>query len=71
MAQIETRVDYELTQAYLAAFLKVHAAAIAEDDVLRARCEPLRTAQREGWAALESLFHENLCLLTFLSHLQA
>lgn len=69
-AQIGSRTDYELTQALLARFLKLHSALIREDPALRERCVALRSEQRGVWGAVEGLFHEDLALLNFLSHMQ-
>ncbi|KAG8469840.1 hypothetical protein KFE25_006295 [Diacronema lutheri] len=69
-AQVGSRADYELTQALLARFFKIHSAAIRADAELSARCAALREEQRAAWSALEALFHEDLALLSFLSHMQ-
>lgn len=70
-AQVGSRADYELTQALLARFLKLHSALIREEPELRERCAALRAEQRSAWSAVEQLFHEDLALLSFLSHMQS
>jgi hypothetical protein len=62
------RTNFELVQAYLALFLKIHAEVVAAHPSLQAKVAALRAQQRAAWRTLEELFQRNMCLVQYLSN---
>lgn len=50
---LNSNVNFELAQTYLAVFLREHAETVTTAEALRAMLEPLEKAQERGWKKLE------------------
>ena len=70
-AQLGCRRDFELTQAFLAAFLKAHADSLAALPALLPALRVLQDVQTASWKQLRDLLHTDLCLLSFLCRTQS
>jgi U3 small nucleolar RNA-associated protein 21 len=68
--QLEKKTNFDLVQAYLAAFLNVHGDELGKHATLLARVARLKELQVEARYRLEESFHANLCLLGFLSEVR-
>jgi len=64
--QLDSARDFELAQAYLGLFLKVHGPAISASEELRALLTPLGESQSEAWRRLQDRINSTLCLVNFL-----
>ncbi|KAI0213406.1 WD repeat-containing protein 36 [Lamellibrachia satsuma] len=62
---LETNRDFELMQAYLALFLKLHGDVITLEPALVEAAGKLQEAQGSTWRRLEELFNQNLCLANY------
>ncbi|KAL1498469.1 hypothetical protein AB1Y20_013794 [Prymnesium parvum] len=69
--QLSCRRDFELTQAFLAVFLKIHATSLASRSTYRSALTQLQTVQAQNWKTLRDLLHQDSCLLSFLSRAQS
>lgn len=73
--QLQRNVNYEMAQALLNVLLKhqgeVIATALEDDKEIAELFEAIQSAQAAGWSRLQSLFHSNLCLVSFFSNLQS
>lgn len=58
---------FDLLQAMLHVFLRVHGDSIVRSDELMGQLRTLQESLDGPWERVESLLHANLCLLTFLS----
>lgn len=63
---LERKIDYELAQAYLGLFLKVHGETILENEELLQMLESVQKCQNSGWQDLEEQLHYNLCIIKAL-----
>jgi len=63
---LRSKRDFEVTQAYLALFLQLHADALAAEPALLLRAEAVRDAQAEAWGQLGGLIQQAACLVSFL-----
>jgi U3 small nucleolar RNA-associated protein 21 len=61
-----TKKHFEIVNAYLALFIKLHASAIADEDDLVEVLEKVKEAQSLAWTHLETMFNKNLCLISYL-----
>jgi U3 small nucleolar RNA-associated protein 21 len=71
--QLQRNVNYEMAQAILNLLLKHQGGAIAiatEDEQIKSLFDAIEVAQNSSWERLQSLFHSNLCLITYFSNLQ-
>lgn len=64
-AEIPSGRNFELLNALLAHFLRVHGSAIRERESLRMRAEIVRAAARRAWSGVDSLLQEVRCALGF------
>lgn len=64
----KTNKDFELAQAYLALFLKVHGDTISQNEELKLYIDVLIESQQKGWANLESKLQYNLCVVHALKN---
>ena len=62
---IESRCDFELVQAAISVFLKIHAEALATETALLEPVRALHAAQEKGWGELQALLQTDLCMLSF------
>ncbi len=63
---LATGRDFELLQAVLAVFLRIHQATLAATPELLPALQALHEAQGSRWGTLREQLHGNLCLLSFL-----
>ncbi|XP_068423061.1 WD repeat-containing protein 36 [Clinocottus analis] len=57
--------DFDLAQAYLALFLKLHLRTLSQDQVAMAALLRLSSRLEAGWAGLRASFDQSLCLLSY------
>ena len=62
---LQTRKDFEVAQAYLGLFLKVHCQTLGEEAALCRLVDQVGNIVRDGWSTLESNFESTLCLVSF------
>lgn len=62
---LESKRNYEVVQAYLGLFLKVHASSLSEEHELCKRAENLSGVLKDSWSTLQSNFENTLCLVSF------
>ncbi|XP_056146623.1 WD repeat-containing protein 36 isoform X2 [Lampris incognitus] len=62
---LTNRRDYDLAQAYLALFLKLHLRQLSADAIAVNALLRLLAQLEEGWAELQTAFHQSLCLLAY------
>lgn len=60
---MEQQTDFELSQAYLAVFLKWHGTAISENDTLRDYLRKIQKAQTKNWLTLREKLFYNLSVV--------
>lgn len=60
---MEQQTDFELSQAYLAVFLKWHGTAILENDMLRDYLRKIQKAQTRNWLTLREKLFYNLSVV--------
>ncbi|XP_043835608.1 WD repeat-containing protein 36 isoform X1 [Dromiciops gliroides] len=65
-AMLTTKRDFELAQAYLALFLKLHLKILPSEPVLLEEMTTLSSHLEETWIHLQSLFNQSLCVLNFI-----
>ncbi|XP_065140599.1 WD repeat-containing protein 36 [Paramisgurnus dabryanus] len=63
---LQSKKDFDLAQAWLALFLKLHLRLIAEHPDLMEEAESLSQQVKESWLSLQTLLHQNLCLLSYI-----
>lgn len=60
---MERQTDFELSQAYLAVFLKWHAAAISRNKTLRNYLQKIQESQTRNWLTLREKLFYNLSIV--------
>ena len=68
--ELESRRSFQVVQAYLNRFLKLHGDLIADSPALLQQIEIVFQVQREGWKHLQELLHNNLCMVRYFSKIQ-
>ncbi|KAL3664877.1 hypothetical protein V7S43_010055 [Phytophthora oleae] len=68
--EMRTRRDFQVLQAYLNRFLKLHEELLIADSALLAQVDALGSVQQQQWQHLQKLLHNNLCLVQYLSKIQ-
>ncbi len=63
---LSTRNNFELANAYLALFLKVHGDAISNEKSLIETLEQIRELQELAWTNLKTNMDKNLCMVSYL-----
>ncbi|KAG8505660.1 WD repeat-containing protein 36, partial [Galemys pyrenaicus] len=58
--------DFELAQAYLALFLKLHLKVLPSEPVLLEEITKLLSQVEESWIHLQSLFNQSMCVLNYI-----
>ncbi|ERE81548.1 WD repeat-containing protein 36 [Cricetulus griseus] len=58
--------DFELAQAYLALFLKLHLKMLPSEPVLLEELVKLSSQVEEDWTHLQSLFNQSMCVLNYI-----
>ncbi|KAK3592873.1 hypothetical protein CHS0354_004097 [Potamilus streckersoni] len=61
-----TNKNFEIVQAYLGLFLKVHGDMLSSSPKLTEELEKLEKVQSESWRNLQDLMNQSLCLVTYL-----
>lgn len=69
LEEIESRRNFQVVQAYLNRFLKLHGEILVME-IPTEQMDRLYRAQRQAWQHLQSLLHNNLCLIQYFSQLQ-
>ncbi|XP_053150733.1 WD repeat-containing protein 36 isoform X2 [Hemicordylus capensis] len=65
-AMLNTKCDFELAQAYLALFLKLHLNILSSEPALLAEVSRLSPQLEEIWIHLQTLFNQSLCILNYM-----
>lgn len=55
--------DFELAQAYLSLFLRVHGSLIIESEDLRKTLSEIEKVQLQGWEKIQNLLFYNMCVV--------
>ncbi|KAK3090298.1 hypothetical protein FSP39_010724 [Pinctada imbricata] len=63
---IRTKRHFELANAYLGLFIKVHGDVICCEPRVVQELQSLHVTQTESWERLQQLFTQNLCLVNYL-----
>ncbi|XP_013379758.1 WD repeat-containing protein 36 isoform X1 [Lingula anatina] len=63
---LDSKKDFELAQAYLGLFLKLHGELIANDQQLLEQAQLLGNSQAQAWKHLQTMFNQSLCLVNYL-----
>uniref|UniRef100_A0A673T7D8 WD repeat domain 36 n=1 Tax=Suricata suricatta TaxID=37032 RepID=A0A673T7D8_SURSU len=63
---LDRKRDFELAQAYLALFLKLHLKLLPSEPVLLEELTKLSSQVEENWIHLQSLFNQSLCILNYI-----
>lgn len=67
--QLKSRMSFDVVQAYLNRFLKVHATVMMASPELQSAAVAVQSEQRKATSRLQQLIQENLCLVQYLSDL--
>ncbi|TYZ62185.1 hypothetical protein PybrP1_004937 [[Pythium] brassicae (nom. inval.)] len=68
--EMATQRNFQVLQAYLNRFLKLHEDLLVGDAGLLAQVEELCGLQQQQWEHLQKLLHNNLCLVQYFSKIQ-
>ncbi|NXN42272.1 WDR36 protein, partial [Rhinoptilus africanus] len=63
---LNKKYNFELAQAYLALFLKLHLKVLSSEPNLLEEASSLSTQLEETWIHLQTLFNQSLCVLTYM-----
>ncbi|XP_063820182.1 WD repeat-containing protein 36 [Pseudophryne corroboree] len=63
---LDTKRDFELAQAYLALFLKIHLRFISSQSTLLEEISRLSTLLEQTWLHMQTLFNQSLCVLNYM-----
>uniref|UniRef100_A0A8D0XEN5 WD repeat domain 36 n=1 Tax=Sus scrofa TaxID=9823 RepID=A0A8D0XEN5_PIG len=63
---LDRKRDFELAQAYLALFLKLHLKMLPSEPVLLEEVTKLSSQLEETWIHLQSLFNQSMCVLNYI-----
>jgi U3 small nucleolar RNA-associated protein 21 len=63
---LSTKKNFEIANAYLALFLKLHAETVSQEEVLIDLLEKIKEMQSLAWTNLEMNLNKNLCLVSYL-----
>lgn len=64
--QLDTKIDYELCQAYLSLFLKIHSETIMKTPELIQECRDLYVKLSGTWDDLEDTMRKSICVINYL-----
>ncbi|KAG7314833.1 hypothetical protein KOW79_022136 [Hemibagrus wyckioides] len=65
-SMLKQKQDFDLAQAYLALFLKLHLRLIAEQPVLMQETENVLELLERTWTSIQTLLNQNMCLLSYI-----
>ncbi|NWU59984.1 WDR36 protein, partial [Dromas ardeola] len=63
---LNKKYNFELAQAYLALFLKLHLKVLSSEPNLLEEVSRLSTQLEKTWIHLQTLFNQSLCVLTYM-----
>ncbi|KAI2664237.1 WD repeat-containing protein 36 [Labeo rohita] len=63
---LQSKRDFDLAQAYLALFLKLHLRFIADQPELMKEAESVSAHLEETWMSMQTLLNQNICLLSYI-----
>lgn len=63
---LQSKKDFDLAQAYLALFLKLHLRFIADQPELMEEAESVSANLEEMWISMQALLNQNICLLSYI-----
>ncbi|XP_057214990.1 WD repeat-containing protein 36 isoform X2 [Triplophysa rosa] len=63
---LKSNRDFDLAQAWLALFLKLHLRLIADHPELLEEAENVSRQLKETWLTVETLLNQNICVLTYI-----
>ncbi|XP_077062492.1 WD repeat-containing protein 36 [Siphateles boraxobius] len=63
---LQSKRDFDLAQAYLALFLKLHLRFIADQPELMEEAESVSKNLEEMWLSMQMLLNQNICLLSYI-----
>ncbi|XP_027526997.1 WD repeat-containing protein 36 [Neopelma chrysocephalum] len=63
---LNKKYNFELAQAYLALFLKLHLKILSSEPNLLEELSKLSVQLEETWIRLQTLFNQSLCVLTYM-----
>ncbi|KAK2518093.1 Wdr36 [Columba livia] len=63
---LKKKYNFELAQAYLALFIKLHLKILSSEPNLLEEVSRLSTQIEETWIHLQTLFNQSLCVLTYM-----
>uniref|UniRef100_A0A8C1RED1 WD repeat domain 36 n=1 Tax=Cyprinus carpio TaxID=7962 RepID=A0A8C1RED1_CYPCA len=63
---LQSKRDFDLAQAYLALFLKLHLQFIADQPELMEEAESVSAHLEEMWMSTQTLLNQNICLLSYI-----
>ncbi|XP_068103463.1 WD repeat-containing protein 36 [Hyperolius riggenbachi] len=63
---LDTKRDFELSQAYLSLFLKIHLRFISSEPKLLEEMSTLSSHLEDVWQQLQIQFNQSLCVLTYM-----
>ncbi|DBA00249.1 TPA: hypothetical protein N0F65_007893, partial [Lagenidium giganteum] len=68
--EMRTRRNFQVLQAYLNRFLKLHEQLLVQDAALLQQVDELCALQQQQWDHLQKLLRNNLCLVQYFSKIQ-
>ncbi|XP_060608574.1 WD repeat-containing protein 36-like isoform X2 [Ruditapes philippinarum] len=63
---LQTNKNFEIIQAYLGLFLKVHSEILSSEPEVVKELEKLSDLQSTSWCTVQDLFNQTLCLVNYL-----
>ncbi len=66
LTHLIARTNFELSNAYLALLLSMHADTISQESELIALLEQIKEIQSLAWMNLKSRLNKNICLTSYL-----
>ncbi|XP_038068036.1 WD repeat-containing protein 36-like [Patiria miniata] len=65
---LQDNLDFELLQAYMTIFLKLHGNEIANEPVLAEEVRQLAAVQQSSWQRIQAQFNKCLCLIAYMKN---
>uniref|UniRef100_A0A6Q2Y2G1 Small-subunit processome Utp21 domain-containing protein n=1 Tax=Esox lucius TaxID=8010 RepID=A0A6Q2Y2G1_ESOLU len=64
-SMLDSKRDFDLAQAYLALFLKLHLRLISQEPELMGEASRVSQELEKTWTSMQTLFNQSLCLLSY------
>lgn len=64
-SMLDSKRDFDLAQAYLALFLKLHLRLISQEPELMSEASRVSERLEETWTNMQTLFNQSLCLMAY------